>query len=322
VALTTRNLLQVADGVCLAQVEKLRDAMRRLTEQPDAEAVHDTRVSCRRLRVALGIARPLYRRRAVTCARDRLKRLLRLMGEPRDAEVLAQRVWKLSGRARPGAAPAGTRGHNQAWLGWLVETHATLQRLRATATAAEEFADLPAEIEHLLERPPRKSKHAERLLAAPLMDIARDALDEAMSDVEHMAHVAAESPAGQLHALRIAMKKLRYAGEFFLTGAPASDNATAHTAIEAIIATARHFQDVLGELHDAVVAEAHVSEWIRVGLPAPPQIPPPADIPAALADLLEAVSADQRHLRNEFGRRWSARVVEKLRREIAAARPG
>jgi CHAD domain-containing protein len=311
----------MADAVCLSQVEKLREALRRLTGQPDEEAVHDTRVACRRLRVALRIARPLYRGRLVSSARDRLKELLRLLGEPRDAEVLAQRVRTLSGQSRPGAAPAGTRGHNLAWLAWLLDAHATLQRLRTSAAVTEEFTDLPAEIEHLAARPEPSSKTARRLIEAPLPDIARQTLDDALRDIEHMAHVTAESPAEQLHALRIAMKRLRYAGEFFLTGVPADDHGPPDGAVKNVVVTARRYQDILGGLHDTVVAESRVTEWIRAGLPAPPQMPPPADIPAALSDLREAACADQRALRAEFGRQWNVRVVEKLRAEVAEVRP-
>ncbi len=73
--------------------------------------VHQARVTCRRLRAALGTFRPLLDPDVTGPVRDEIRWLGRALGDARDAEVVHERLraWSTPDgeRGRPGAAPDG-----------------------------------------------------------------------------------------------------------------------------------------------------------------------------------------------------------------------
>jgi len=296
VSQATLTMLQLTRTVCGAQAEKLRAALARLLENPDEEAVHDVRVACRRLRVALRIARKLLGTRRVAPIRRQLKQLLTTLGEIRDAEVLAA-------RAR-GVADAGGKD-----LASLLDSHTEMQRREAAANVARRsFPSLPERIEALLAEP-ATTDDARSRQEAGVWERAQRALEKHGDTLHTFARLHEESSARQLHVLRIAMKKVRYTAEFF---AHAHGPARARRAgvrhdqrqtLRAIINAAQAYQELLGELHDAVVAQDVVEGWLR-GAGRPSTLPAGAETDATLRRLLDAARADEKRLRAEFGRQW------------------
>ena len=142
------------------------------------------------------------------------------------------------------------------------------------------------------------------------------------------------------------MKTLRYAAEFFAQGlVPKKTGQTrggaaapltppsppwgegrvrgARRPLRRIAKIAEGYQELLGNLHDAAVAEETLSKWQRKGLP--------WDKPAAgratpggkaqafpLCALLKAAHKDQAELRREFGKLWGPKPLKKLERAVKA----
>ncbi|MGD0094475.1 MAG: CHAD domain-containing protein [Planctomycetota bacterium] len=326
------NMLQLARGVCGTQAGKLRAALQRLLHYRDAEAVHDVRVACRRLRVALQIVRRSFGRPRIEALREPLKELLTLLGGARDAEVLAARVKRLADSGDRGA-PDLLRA-----LELQIEKH---RGAALEAIARGVFAALPEQIENLLAQPLTDSARAlEQQNAAPVRR-AQLVLAKHLRTLQQLPRLDGSSLAARLHELRIEMKKLRYAAEFFAHGlahkapaappnsaapAPPQRRAAAHP-LRRIVKLAEGYQQSLGELHDAVVTQETLSRLLHEG-PPPAQ---PAPGPAAQAGhpayspvyysvraLLEGARADEARLRREFGKSWGAGPLRRLQRTIKA----
>jgi CHAD domain-containing protein len=105
-----------------AQSAKLQQALQRmLKDADDEEAVHDVRVACRRLNVALVNTETLFRKPVVKGTRKRVKTLMSFLGELRDAEVQSERVRALA--ERTGSEPVKRVAES-------LEAHTEMLRLR------------------------------------------------------------------------------------------------------------------------------------------------------------------------------------------------
>ncbi|HEU4384524.1 MAG TPA: CHAD domain-containing protein [Anaeromyxobacteraceae bacterium] len=217
----------------------LRDAVEelgRLEAAGDQEALHDFRVSLRRLRSVARALRP----QLAGSLRKRHERLLRQVArattEARDAEV--QIAWLA--QERPVASPREQPGIE--WLSSRLEgrlREAQAGDLRATAAR---FRRLAGKMAKALAAPatPLPGQPSLGSLLADLLRSHAAGLNSALDAVGGPMEV---EPA---HAARIAGKRLRYLLEP-LRGSRRADSAPA-------VAILKELQDVLGELHDAHVA--------------------------------------------------------------------
>lgn len=210
-------LLRAAPRLLLA---RLQDAQRLVPAAAagDADAVHDLRVACRRLRVAVD----LLGGSDLTGLEPQIKDLQDALGAVRDGHV--QRPWVESTGLAPLLREADARAAAaSAAMG------AALQRFERTTAPAFEHA-----IEALA--PPGRfgGKRMRHELRRRLKRLGRR-LRKARGDAE---------PA-QAHALRIAAKRVRYQAELL---SPAFPEAAA-----ALLDEIEGLQDALGDLHDADV---------------------------------------------------------------------
>jgi CHAD domain-containing protein len=119
-------------------------------------------------------------------------------------------------------------------------------------------------------------------MAQPLHDLAPDLLKRLEHKVAHRSQHIARRSDGDLHALRKAMKKLRYSIEFL---APLLRHKQAKTYLHRCKQSLKH----LGSLNDAVMA---VTLAERLGGERKPELAPAV---AALAGWSKAQQADARH---------------------------
>jgi CHAD domain-containing protein len=231
------------------QLRVLLDQQRRVEDLTDPEAVHQMRVAIRRLRVALRVGTD-----TVGPAADELRTELGWLGGElgtvRDLDVLAERLGTAA--TALGAADADGVGQLLAALhGARVSARATLRtvldadryrvllralakQVRTTATdvheAPEPTAVQPADPLSLLDRPLRKLRRAVAAAGATPSD-------------------------DRLHMLRIRGKRLRYAAELALGLCERRQR----KPLRRLISSAKDLQEVLGDHHDTVTAEA----WLR-----------------------------------------------------------
>jgi inorganic triphosphatase YgiF len=213
----------------------------------DIEYVHQARVALRRLRAALR----LYRKACVLPAElmDGLRALAAALGPARDWDVLCAETL-------PAIAP-----HYVDPIAWEAGRH-VLEAHRAEVRRAMQDALgrtppgawLLALQRWLLQGGWRAAPEAQRFVQlAPLMKWARRALQRGHRPVVRGARDFAQLQPLQRHALRIAIKRQRYAAEFFqalFAGPPEGRN----RRLLGYLAALRDAQDSLGRANDARVA--------------------------------------------------------------------
>ena len=198
---------------------------------PDA-GIHDMRVAAKRLREALRLFAPAFRKKDAKRHLRWVGEINAALGEVRDVDVLEKRLTK---RAAKLGAPAGLddllarlarrRDGGRSWLVFLldrVQERMLAAKLEATLVrvAAERTADEPT-----LER------------------FAVDAILTRLAKVRRRwERVRLDGREESFHRVRIANKHLRYAIEPFVDFLP--------PAVKDAGRVARRFHDALGDLHD------------------------------------------------------------------------
>jgi CHAD domain-containing protein len=219
----------------------LREPGSRLGEDP--EDVHRMRVATRRLRAAMSLFRD-YLPEGADRLRIELGWVAQALGSVRDLDVQLERVrdW----RAGEDEIDAGTLDSLEALLGAQREP-ARVRLLHALDSARYEHfvGDYTAMLRSGPSADANVSKRARQEM--PGLILRRYAKVRAYGDA-----IDADSPAQELHELRIQCKRLRYALEFAATLYP--------KAIRDFVPRLVELQDLLGAHQDAYVAIAQLRD--------------------------------------------------------------
>lgn len=226
-----------ADGA-LALAQKVDEALRHLREGDDPEALHDFRVSMRRLRAWLSGFEAVLAVRGGT--RRRLKRLARRTNSARDAE--AALAWLEKKKA------ALALGDRRALATLRAELEGALEREggRLRARVGQRWEAVASRLrKELMDRAPARG------INARFGDVWADALGAALQRAgERRREAVARSNAENVHRYRISLKRVRYLLE------PASD---AFPAAHAAVKQAKRGQERAGFINDL----QHLLAWLR-----------------------------------------------------------
>ena len=234
-------VLHVRLGALVAELH-LRDGEIR-DSVPDG--LHQSRVTCRRLRGALATLRPVLVRDVTEPIRDDLQWLALALGDARDAEVVRSRLRRLvTEEIEPqhrDAVALRIEGHLDA------QGEAARQRVESTL-ASERYHALLVALDRLVAHPPwtsKASRPAAKVLSARL-DKERHRVDSEVSKAVELREHAAYDEA--VHDVRKAVKRLRYAWELAepVLGEKASTQ----------LAAAKQLTKRLGERQDIVLTLA------------------------------------------------------------------
>lgn len=223
----------------------------------DTEYLHQARVALRRLRSALRLFAPVLPAPFVRRWGRAWQGLAQSLGEARDWDVLCtEGLPRLIGALGPG--PAAAR----------LERHARAQRAAAT-TAARASLAAPRHAEQLLSftRALLKLPETEGPAASspPVADWARERLASRQRKLRRSARAAAATGAPDArHALRIELKKLRYALDFLAGLYPPKRVQPYGQALAAA-------QDLLGRMNDWATAQRLLAGAPQAGLEALPE---------------------------------------------------
>jgi CHAD domain-containing protein len=214
------------------------------------EGVHQMRVAFRRLRSGLKIFRPLIPREASASLVEDLRWLNGFLGPARDWDVFLEEgmapvfahfprkrsLWLFRGRA-------GTlrEHHHQTLRDALRQPHYPLLLQRFT-----DWLDRRAWRKDL-------SDEAREHLAEPVLNFATPLLERDHRRVVKRGEAFAELSAEERHALRIRIKELRYALDFFASLYPAP-------AVKMTLSALSSLQDCLGVMNDITVARRLLDE--------------------------------------------------------------
>jgi inorganic triphosphatase YgiF len=209
----------------------------------DPEYLHQMRVALRRLRSALAVFAPLFPEPVISPARTELTWLANSLGAARDWDVLMTEM--LPQIAAEFGEHAGLR-----------EFSARCEKLRRRANARARRAVRSARYRHLMLwlvawlaqegwlariEPPARTA-----LQAPVTDFATAVLERRYGQVRKKGRKLRGLSAIELHRLRIAIKKFRYAADFFARLYEAK-------AARAALKRLSRLQDILGAMNDAAM---------------------------------------------------------------------
>lgn len=227
-------LEKAASRILVVKAEPLFDLAPRALAGRDADAVHDMRVASRRVRAAMELFEPLYRRGEYRDRYRLVRSVTRALGRLRDADVLIEGLETIAGKAKDqdermalAYLVALRRGEREVALAVMRRRIGRLD-LAVVRKRFKRFAEGP--------RPSARKQ-------GRLDDLARHAvLDRLTSAYGFLPAAATPENAEAQHAMRIACKGLRYAIE---TTAPCFGES--FTRIHGVV---RRMQDALGTLHD------------------------------------------------------------------------
>ncbi len=232
------SALQALIAACLAHVQSnVPGALLKL----DEEYLHQVRVGLRRLRVALAIAQRFHADGELTALREQVAKLCIELGRSRDWDVFVTQT----------LAHICTRLPEHAGLR---EVLSVSERARKKQHAGMDSSLSSQDFQRMLLRF-GAWMHGEQWggTEATLQRFAAHELDKRSKQVlKHGTELVGEN-AAQLHALRIACKKLRYSTEMF--GGLFADSKSRN-----YMAALAELQDILGILNDIAVAHRLLNE--------------------------------------------------------------
>ena len=238
-------LLSAAAGHAASNVPAI------VEQSAPVEGVHQMRVGLRRLRAGLA----LFKRRLAKRERAALRRLIRpsldRLGPMRDLDVFVDETLPPVLAAFPGDEAVAA-----------FHTQACTSRLAARTALAAFLATPECSRDWLAIGRWLAQDHVDD--DGPVTDFARKVLRKCARRVKRAAKEAVGGPPDALHVLRIEVKKLRYAGEFF---AAPFDEADTRPVLKAL----RRAQDALGRLNDVAVCDA-VAAQVRADAPDDPLV--------------------------------------------------
>lgn len=245
------TLGEVAAAALASGAERLlrNDALLREGKEGAVEAVHQMRVATRRLRSDLRTFRPALDASEASRLRAELGWLAELLGAARDADVLCERLSARSRALDPESRQAAAEA-----LAALAEQRASAHTRLMKALSGERYVALLERLRTIHSSPAADSNDGSAKANRPAREALPSVLRRTWRRLEMQVESLALPPADdELHAVRIAAKRCRYAAE---ACAPALDEPAARLA-----RACKRLQTVLGELNDAAVAERWLREW-------------------------------------------------------------
>lgn len=232
------SVLQGLIGACLAHVQSnVPGALLKL----DEEYLHQVRVGLRRLRVVLSIAQRVYSDTELSALKEQVAKLCVELGRSREWDVFVTQT----------LAPICTRLPEHAGLREVLNVS---ERARKHQHAGMENSLASPDFQHMLLRFGAWMHGVQSVGGEMTLEqFALKVLKKRGKLVAKLGDVLSGEDAAQLHALRIACKKLRYSTEMF--GSLFSEPKT-----KEYVAVLAQLQDILGTLNDIAVAHRLLSE--------------------------------------------------------------
>jgi CHAD domain-containing protein len=222
--------------LCTAALAQIAANLAGVAQGRDPEYLHQLRVGTRRLRSALRAFRPLLKRKRAATVEQPFKDMMQVFGTARDWDVFCQTIAEAQA---PAALVAAARRRRSA-----------ARRAAREVVSSSRFQLAQLAVLRWLHADPWRSPAAR---AEPLARFARRSLDRLHARLLKRARKIDWRDAPHRHAVRIAVKRLRYACDFFAPCFP-------HQAVSPLLRALSGLQDTLGELNDVAVARRLLDE--------------------------------------------------------------
>ncbi|HEY7976985.1 MAG TPA: CHAD domain-containing protein [Rhizomicrobium sp.] len=213
-----------------------------VVEARETEGLHQMRVGFRRLRVAFTSFGHAFRNAELDKLKDRAKRMAENLGPARDLDVFIGELLEPAANAN-GAVESFELLRSRA-----NDARRTAWDFAVTHVMSPAFAGFMADLNSAVERRIWLDEAKDTsVFDQPAQELAAHVLSHRLKAAKKCAKRLGGASDEQIHHLRIALKKLRYTGEFF---APLYDK----DEVEQFGARLSNMQDSLGAVHDVVVA--------------------------------------------------------------------
>jgi inorganic triphosphatase YgiF len=255
-AMSVRDCFAAIAQPCVAHVLASVDYA---YKSDDPEGIHELRVSIRRMRAAFAVFRGAMPENYRIQIGDELRVLQRKLGMAREWDVLVEetiasmpkrlRRQRSSEKLVRIAQTKRVEGYKSA--------HAALRNPHYTDLLLRLASWIDSQL-GLGAPPTRERKWNRNVLAGPAPRFASEVMRAYHDKVRKLGKEIRKLDTVELHRLRIRIKKLRYATEFFGSIWPGRRTKRYLSAL-------KDLQQVLGELHDATVAEKLVAHLTTAG---------------------------------------------------------
>jgi CHAD domain-containing protein len=213
-----------------------------VVEAREIEGLHQMRVGFRRLRVAFTSFGKHFRNTELDTLKDRARRMAENLGPARDLDVFTEELLEPAAKAN-GAVESFELLRSRA-----NDARRTAWDFAVTHVLSPSFATFMGDLNSAVERRiwlDHSKDHA--AFDMPAQDMAAKVLNGRLKMAKKKAKSLSDGSDEQIHQLRIALKKLRYTGEFF---SPLYEK----DEVEEFGERLSKMQDSLGAVHDVVVA--------------------------------------------------------------------
>jgi triphosphatase len=214
------------------------------------EGVHQCRIALRRLRSVFKIYRPLLRRKRIEPTEDGVRWLGKILGQARDIDVLQTELLE------PAIAALGEAEHLAPLMATLERRKADAYRMVSEALSSLRYRHLLIDLYALGHADDLGKRDGDRL-AEPVADMAARALSRAHGRLLKKGSGFEIQSKVERHEVRIALKRLRYALDFF---GGVFDGQTKKKFGKRLA----RLQDDLGRMNDVAVAETMLARLVGV----------------------------------------------------------
>jgi len=224
------------------QIDAIRGHAAGARRGTDPEDVHEMRTAARRLRAILRAVRSGFDRAWVEVLRSELDWLGSTLGAVRDLDVLREHL-----RDELAALEDSTRRSASLQLSECLDVEHSRARAKLLAALdSPRYRELLRRLDEAVRQP--------RVATADL-SLPRIAARQFKKLRKAVKALPTEPSNAELHAVRIEVKRARYAAELAAeeVGRPAAR----------FVDKAKKVQDILGEHQDAVMAESRIRAWLR-----------------------------------------------------------
>ncbi len=299
-------LVMAGRKVVAQQTLRIQANLHGALEDVEPEYLHDLRVATRRLRSALRLFAGVLGPRRSESLRLELRWIGRLLGDVRDLDVFILNLQTQAQRLGESGAIV------ELLVAELRRQRLPARQILEAALVSRRFSSLVRRLETLGASPPPRRPRGDGGLqvaqAAPAL------IRKAWKRVLALGRaIGPDSPATDLHRLRILFKRLRYACEFFREAFvdPASGEDPLGDEIQAMV----RFQDCLGEHQDAVVAITRIQDLAQ-GMVQSSTLTPQQQLD--LGGLIQVQREIVRERRDRFVRLWARFDKRSARKRLAA----
>jgi inorganic triphosphatase YgiF len=242
--MTTAQAFQIIGASCLQHLMANEVIVR---AAPEADAVHQMRVALRRLRAAITLFKSVVEDEQRDQVKAELKWMANLLGEARDLDVYIATVLE------PARDQHGDDENYRQLLTEYQERRTQAYQMVQRTIPSPRFVNGVLETAAWIQAGgwrQDKGKLARRRLHQPVAELAEEELGRRWKKIVKRGRNLVDLDPEERHQVRIEIKKLRYATEFFETlfkgGGAKKKKRAALTTLEAL-------QETLGELNDIAV---------------------------------------------------------------------